>query len=461
MGAVPITRGVVALALAAAVVTLGAAGPNDHWPQFRGSGSGVALDDPALPDTWSSTQNIAWKIDIPGRGWSSPVVWGDHVFVTAVANDKGAEQPLKPAASYVARSNGGPMSGAAIDSPSDPHRWVVYDVDFGTGKIRWQRTVSTGVPGQPKHEKNSYASETPVTDGERVYAYFGGTGLFAFDLAGKPVWSKPMDPFKVRSRWAAAASPVLFKDRIYIVNDNDEQSFIAAYDARSGAEVWRANRKEGSNWSTPFVWAYGSRTEIVTAGTDKVRSYDLNGRLLWELSGMSSIAIPTPFAAHDLLYITSGYPGDQLRPVYAIRPGATADISLRAGETSNQSIAWSHPTLGPYNPSPLVYGDYYYTLIDRGLVLCHDAKTGKEVYGRQRITMDPVSFTASPWAYNGKLFAISEEGDTYVMQAGPDFRMLGKNSLNEMTLATPAVAHGSVIVRTASKLYRIAKTAAR
>jgi outer membrane protein assembly factor BamB len=435
------------------------AAPNEHWPQFRGSQGGLAVDDPALPESWSTTENVAWRVDVPGRGWSSPIVWGDHVFVTSAVNTKGADEPLKPVPTYTARSFGGAMTGADLAKSSDTYRWVGYDFDLATGRLRWERTVGTAVPGEPRHQKNSYASETPVTDGQRVYAYFGSAGLFAFDFNGKLVWSKPMAPMKVRSDWASAASPVLHRDRLYLVNDNDTESYIAAYDTRTGAQVWRANRDEGSNWTTPFVWETPSRTEIVTAGTGKVRSYDLSGRLLWQLAGMSSIAIPTPFAHDGLLFITSGWPGDQLRPVYAIRPGATGDISLKAGETSNAFIVWSNPTLGPYNPSPLVVGPHYYTLIDRGLLICNDAKTGREIYGRQRITTESSSFTASPWAYNGKIFAMSEEGDTYVMQAGPEFKVLGKNSLNEMTLATPAIAKSGLVIRTASKLYRISKGA--
>ncbi len=433
------------------------AGTDDNWPQFRGIRAGVAADDPALPDRWTATENIVWKIEVPGRGWSSPIVWGDHVFVTAAVNTKEAEEPLKPVPSYVARSFGGPMSGRDISSSPDPHRWVVLDVDFKSGKVRWERTVRTAVPAESKHQKNSYASETPATDGERVYVYFGYAGLFAFDMNGQPVWSKPMGPFKVRTGWGAAASPIVHKDRVYIVSDNDEQSFIAAYDKRTGAEIWKVNRDEGSNWTTPFVWENALRTEIVTAGTDKVRSYGLDGKLLWTLSGMSTIQIPTPLAAHGLLYISSGYPADSLRPVYAIRPGASGDISLKKEETASAFIAWSSPALGTYNTSPLVHGDYYYTLFDRGLLACNDAKTGKEIYPRQRITAEAASFTASLWAYNGKLFAISEDGDTYVMQAGPEFKLLGKNPLDEMTLATPAVSNGSLIVRTASKLYRIGR----
>jgi len=431
------------------------AGGADNWSQFRGSRGGVAADDPALPETWSATDHIVWTIDVPGRGWSSPTVWGEHIFVTAAVNATGTEEPLKPVPSYAGRSVGGPMSGRDIGSSTDPYRWVVSDIDFKSGKVRWQSTVHTAVPVESKHQKNSYASETPATDGERVYVYSGNAGLFAFDMNGKSVWSKPMGPFKVRSGWGPASSPVVHKDRVYVVNDNDDQSFIAAYDTRTGAEIWKVNRDEGSNWGTPFVWENGTRTEIVTAGTDKVRSYDVSGKLLWTLTGMSTIQIPTPIAAHGLLYISSGYPSDPLRPVYAIRPGASGDISLKQGESANASIAWSQPALGAYNPSGLVHGEYYYTLIDRGLLICHDAKTGKEIYPRQRITTEAASFTASPWAYNGKIFAMSEDGDTYVLQAGPEFKVLGKNALNEMTLATPAIANGSLIVRTASKLYRI------
>ena len=229
---------------------------------------------------------------------------------------------------------------------------MVYDFDYRTGRVRWERQVSAAPPSQPKHLKNSYASETPVTDGERVYFYFAGAGLFAFDLEGKALWSRPIGALKTRNNWGAAGSPALHGGRIYVVNDNDTQSFLAAFDARTGNELWRVNRTEGTNWSTPFVWEHAQRTEIVTSGSDRVRSYDTNGKLLWELTGMSTISIPTPFTRHGLLFLSSGYIGDALRPAYAIRPGASGDISLKPGETSNASIAWSSPTAAPYNPTP-------------------------------------------------------------------------------------------------------------
>lgn len=418
----------------------------ENWPQFRGSQAGVAADDPRLPETWSQTENVVWKVNVPGIGWSSPVVWNDHVIVTSAVTATDAEKP-KP----------GLYLGTYITEPKGEYKWIVSDYDLRTGQRRWEREVKAAVPGGAKHLKNSYASETPVTDGERVYVYFGNVGLFVFDLNGKPLWSKPMGPFRIRNGWGTASSPVVHRDRVYLVVDNDDRSFMMAYNKVTGSELWRVERQEGTNWTTPFVWEHDKRTEIITAGSDKTRAYDVDGKLLWELSGMSTIAIPTPFARHGLLYISSGYVADQLRPTYAIRPGASGDISLKAGETSNAFIAWSNPTAGPYNPTPLAYGDYLYTLHDRGFLTCHDAKTGKEIYGRQRISAESTGFTSSPWAYNGKVFLLSEDGDTFVVQAGPEFKVLGKNSLGELTLATPAVAGRSLVVRTASTLFRIAR----
>jgi outer membrane protein assembly factor BamB len=442
-----IRRSLLTIGMIALAVVGPSAGANDHWPQFRGPSAGVAENDPALPERWSATENVVWAIDVPGVGWSSPVVWGDHVFITTVINSGQAEAP-KP----------GLYMGGERPASTAPHKWMVHDVDFATGKVRWSRDLRNAVPGGPKHLKNSYASETPVTDGERVYVYFGSVGLFAFDMNGAPVWSKPMDAPRMRTGWGTAASPVLHNGRIYIVNDNEDRSFIAAFDARTGAQLWRTAREdERSNWSTPFVWQNEQRTEIVTTGTRKVRSYDTNGTLLWELAGMTSIHAVTPVAGHGLLFVSSGYFPDSPRPTYAIRPGARGDISLKAGETSNEFIAWSNATLASAYPSPLVLGDQYYTLMDRGFLTSNDPRTGKEVYGRQRIAADSGTFTASPWTYNGKIFAISEDGDTFVMQAGPSFKLLGRNALDEMTLASPAVANGSVFIRTATKLYRITK----
>jgi outer membrane protein assembly factor BamB len=434
-------------AAVAAFVLAGVAAAN--WPQFRGPGSAGVADDPPQPDPRSPTEHVARQTAGPAHGRSSPEDRGDRNFLTSVIPTETTEAPKK-----------GLYFGGERGAPTDVHRWVVYAVDFRTGKILWEREVHRGAPQGSRHLKNTFASETPVTDGERVYAYFGNVGVFAFDMNGKPLWSQRYGPYKTRYGWGTAASPVLDQGRLYIVCDNDEQSFLVALDKKTGKQIWRVERAgEKSNWATPFLWENPRRSEIVTSGTGKVRSYDLDGKLLWEFSGMSAIAIPTPFARHGLLYMASGYVGDQNRPVYAIRPGASGDITLKPGSTSSEYVAWHLPQGGPYNPSPLVYGDYYYTLLDRGFLTCHDARTGKEIYGRQRIAPDAGAFTASPWAANGKIFLLSEDGDTFVIEAGPEFKVVGRNRLDEFSMATPAIARGSLILRTASKLYRISRAA--
>ena len=438
--------GVVALA----ATTVSA---QSNWPRFRGDTAGVVADDARLPDTWGPDENVVWSVDVPGQSWSSPIVWDDHVFVVTAVSVDGEDEALAPVESYRARSLGGSMSRTDVYTPTTPIRWALYDIEFGTGAVRWERMLHTGLPGEPTHQKTRMAAETPVTDGERVYVYLGDIGMFTLEFDGSIAWSVPME-WLPRRDWGSATSPAFHDGRLYVVNDNEAQSYIAAYDAATGAELWRTDRDEASNWATPFVWENDVRTEIVTSGTGGVRAYGLDGELLWELHGMSTLVIPTPFSEHGLLYINSGYIADQSRPVYAVRPGASGDITLGEGSTSNDYIVWSHPQLGSYNPSSLVYGDYHYTLLDRGILLCYDARTGREVYPRARITAGTL-FTASPWAYNGKIFALSEDGDTFVIQAGPEFAVLGRNSLDEMSLATPAVANGSLILRTASKLYRI------
>lgn len=424
-----------------------------QWAKFRGPDNGAVADDPRLPDTWSETTNVVWKVDIPGLGWSSPVVWDDHVFLTTAVSAGEERQPVR------GLYDPGAASGATRSVAN--HRWLVYDLDFTTGAVRWVREMAVAVPQIERHLKNSFASETPVTDGERVYVYFGTIGLVAaLDLTGEVQWQRELGVFNGRQRFGTAASPALHDERLYVVNDNTTQSFLVALDAGTGDEVWRVERDEVENWATPFVWENDVRTEIVTAGLRRVRSYDLDGRLLWELGGMTVNVVPTPFARDGLIYISSGYPGGMPRPVYAIRPGASGDISLSEGENGNDFIVWYQPMLGTYNTSALVYDGHYYTLLDRGFLLTHDARTGREVYGRTRIKPGS-GFTASPWAYNDRIFLMGEDGDTFVIRAGPEFELLRTNTLDEMALATPAVIRGSVLLRTQTKLYRLSNDGGR
>ncbi|HND52759.1 MAG TPA: PQQ-binding-like beta-propeller repeat protein [Pirellulaceae bacterium] len=420
------------------------------WPQFRGPGARGVASVATLPDRWSATENIVWKQDVPGRGWSSPVVAGDHVFLTTVVSAEAPEAAKK----------GLYFGGDRPQPPKAVHEWKVLCLDLRTGATRWEKQVRSAVPQTPIHVKSSYASETPVTDGERVYCCFGNVGLFAFDFQGNEVWRYELEARPMRYGWGTAASPALHDGRLYYCCDNDQLSYLLCLDARTGKELWKTPRDEKSNWATPFVWKNDRRTEIVTPGTGLVRSYDTDGKLLWSLKGMSSITIATPYDAGGLLYLSSGYVLDPQRPIYAIRPGGAGDLSLPAGQTSSDFIAWSQPKAAPYNPSTLVHDGRLYVLYDQGLMACYDAATGREIYGRQRIP-DGRAFTSSPWASGNRIYCLNEDGVTFVIKAGDQFELLQTNKLqdDDMGMATPAIVGDRLLIRTATRVYCIGRVA--
>ena len=415
-----------------------------NWPAFRGPAArGVALGA-GLPDRWSATENVAWKTDIAGRGWSSPVVWGDKIFLTTCESTGEVEEAKK-----------GLYFGGDRAEPSDAtHRWKVLCLDLESGSIRWEKIVHEGKPKQPIHVKGSYAAETPVVDGDRLWCLFGNVGLFCLDHDGTEQWRRELPSHAMRNGWGTAASPALHAGRIYLVDDNQEASGIVALDAATGAEIWKTDRDEKSNWATPFVWVTPERTEIVTAGTGKVRSYDTDGKLLWSLQGMSSITIATPYEHDGLLCVSSGYVMDRSKPLYAIRPGASGDISLAPGATSNVAIAWSQPSAAPYNPSTVALDGRVYVLHDRGFLAAYAGSDGRELFSPQRIP-EGRAFTASPWGADGKVFCLNEDGVTFVFQGGDSFAPLHTNTLAEddMCMATPALAGQRLLVRTAARVY--------
>ncbi|WP_417747318.1 PQQ-binding-like beta-propeller repeat protein [Rosistilla oblonga] len=421
----------------------------EDWPQFRGPESRGVSEAMELPDRWSESENVVWKTPIAGRGWSSPIVVGDRLFLTTVTRNTGKPEDAKP----------GLYFGGNREKPADvPHAWKAICLDRKSGKPLWEKTLHQGKPATSRHIKNSYASETPVSDGERLYVLFGDVGLYCLTVDGDLVWQKELPPCKTRYDWGTAASPVLHEGRLYLISDNEDASYLAAIDAKTGEQVWRVERDEKSNWSTPFIWKNELRTEIITPGTGRIRSYDLDGKLLYELSGCSSITIAMPYAAHGLLYVSSGYVNDDMRPIFAIRPGASGDISLRGEATSNEFIAWCQPKAAPYNPSTIVYGDQLYVLHDRGLMASYDALTGEVIYEKKRIPGGR-SFTSSPWAYEGKIFCLNEFGKTLAIAAGPEFKLLQTNELDstELCMTTPAIADGQLILRTGDAVYCIAK----
>lgn len=420
----------------------------ESWPSFRGADSRGVSENTNLPETWSATENVAWKTDIPGRGWSSPVVWDKKVFLTTVINEGDTEAPKK----------GLYFGGNRPGIPDTTHLWKVFCLALDSGKILWEKEVHRGKPKSSIHLKNSYASETPVTDGQLVYCCFGSLGIYALDFDGKVVWNHELPAYKTRYGWGTSASPVLHQDRLYYVHDNDESSYLLALDKATGKEVFKTPRDEKSNWSNPYIWQHKERTEIIVPGSGRTRSYDLNGKELWSFKGMSSITIATPYSHNDLLFLSSGYVGDRTRPVYAIRPGASGDISVSAKETSNKFIAWSNWKAAPYNPSTLVYRDQLYVLLDRGYLSSFNPKTGEEIYGKQRLP-GSTGFTASPFAYQGKIFCFNEDGGTNVCKAGKTFELLHTNQLadDDMGMATPAIAGNSLLIRTSARIYCIRK----
>jgi outer membrane protein assembly factor BamB len=416
-----------------------AAAQTVNWPQFRGPHVDGLAAGGSLPETWSATENVVWKTDVSGWGWSSPIVWGKRIFLTTAISENEREKLVV-----------GGYPGGHV-KPTDVHRWVVYCLDFDTGDVLWEREVHKGVPPEERHPKNSYANATPMTDGERVYAHIGNIGLFCFDMGGNKLWEQRWGSYPMRGGWGPGASPALHRDRIYLVNDNERESFMVALDNATGEELWRVERQEKSNWSTPYVWVH-DRTEIVTIGTGKIRSYDPDGNLLWELGGTSGLVSQTPVSKHGLLYAGAGY---HYGPLYAIRPGASGDISLESGETSNEWIAWSQDRGSSIHPGYLISGDRLFVLFDAGLLTCFNARTGETIFPRKRLNTGGGRFYASPWAYNGKIFLLNEDGTTWVVEDGPEFKVVRKNVLDDYVWATPAIARGSLFIRTYSGLFRL------
>jgi outer membrane protein assembly factor BamB len=461
---------------ALALFCLAAARAGD-WPQFRGPGGSGQSDESKLPVTWGVDKNVLWKVKVPGVAWSSPIVWGDKVFVTTAITDK-QEKP-KPFAfggggfgGGFGKSKGkdggkgkeggfgkggfgkGKMGGFG-GNPKPPdvvYCWEVHCLDRATGKTLWKKLAVERKPTIPALMGNSYASETPVTDGERVYAYFGMTGLFCYDLAGNLVWKKDLGSYKMQMGWGTGSSPALEGDRLFVQCDNEEKSFLVALDKTTGDEAWRVPRDAKSSWGTPFVWRSKGRTEVIAGGGNKVASYDpATGKVLWELAGVQGQFNASPAASEEMLYVGSGGMFG-IRPLVAVLAGASGNLTVDEEGTGSKGVAWAVAGAGPSMASPLLYqGLLYIPAQNGGRLACYDAKTGQEVY-KQRMPQAR-GITSSPWAYDGKVFLLDEDGQTFVVRAGREFKLLGTNKLSEMCWATPAVSGGAVFLRGVDHLY--------
>ncbi len=452
-------------------VTMTVQGQSLAWPQFRGPESNPVGTHARLAERWSKTENVEWSQEIPGRGWSSPIVTGGKVYLTTVTTDGKSKPPqagTEYSNEYVAelQKQGLPMkeviervTARDIELPHEVTlHYFVYCLDLKSGKVEWKKEFHAGRPPGGRHRKNSFVSETPVTDGKFIYVYVANLGLWAFDTKGKQLWTTPLEADPIYLELGAGSSPALAGNLVIVVSDNEKQQYIAAFDKHTGKQVWRTNRDIGgrgqpqqrSGWATPFVWPHPLRTEIIAVGPQEVISYDLSGKELWRMSGMAATPIPTPFAYDGLLYINGG----RGRLLVAIRPGATGDISLKQDQTSNEYIVWSQARGGTYLPSSLAYQGAVYSLTETGILTRYDAKTGKQTY-KTRIDPTATAFTTSPWAYNGKLFCLSEEGQTFVIATGDEFKLLHVNELDDFTQASPALVGERLLIRTEHRLYSI------
>ena len=421
-----------------------------NWPSFRGANAAGVADGHPTPVKWNATtgENILWKTPIPGVAVSSPIVWGDRVFVsTAVSSDPKA----------------GIRTGQYGDvepvNDSTRHSWKLFALDRRSGKIVWERVAHEGTPKTKRHPKSSQASSTPVTDGQRVIVWFGSEGLYAYDLNGKELWKRDLGVLNAGwfydpdYEWGIGSSPIIWQNLVIVQCDIQKNSFIAAFDVATGEPVWRTSRDEIPSWSTPTIFDSFGRAELVTQATGFTRGYNpASGEELWRLSGNSEITIPTPVVGAGLVIVTNGYRGVQ--PIYAIRPGSKGDITLKGDETKSDPIAWSTRRGGPYIPTPLIYRDQLYLLQGNGVVSAHDVRTGQRIY-QERLVATGGSFSASPVAADGKLYFASEDGDMYVVQAGPKFELLATNPIGEILMASPAISEGVLFVRGLKTVFAI------
>jgi outer membrane protein assembly factor BamB len=420
-----------------------------NWPSFRGSNASGVADGQPLPTSWDAERavNILWKTPIPGLAYSSPVIWGNRVFITTAVSED-------PSSQYDHHTGGN-------IEPRDKvkHSWRIYCLEKSSGQVIWQRTAHEGIPRVNRHIKASQANQTPVTDGRYVVALMGSEGIFAFDLGGKLLWKRDLGLLNPglygdqTSEWGHAASPIIYKNLVIVQCDAHRQSFIAAYSLQTGEEVWRTERHEITSWSTPGVYEGVKRPELIVNGGHYIRGYDpLTGKELWRFSDSDTqVKQQVPVIAQGLIILAGGYPPG--RPIYAFRPGASGDISLKEGEETNRFLAWRIPKGSAYTPTPLAYGDHLYICDDKGVMSAWRIATGELVY-QERV---PGSFTASPVAGDGKLYLAGEDGELFVVKAGAKFEILATNPMGESLMATPAISDGMLIVRGRHQVFAIAE----
>ena len=422
------------------------------WPSFRGTEAAGFADGQNLPDTWNAKtgENILWRTPLPGLAHSSPVVWGNRIFVTsAVSTDPKAT--FRP----------GLYGDGDASQDRSRHRWMIYAVDKRNGKILWERVAHEGEPVDKRHIKSTYANSTPATDGRIVVAWFGSQGVHAYDINGRSLWKVDLGRVDMGAydiptyEWGPASSPIIWNNLVILQCDTQADSFLLGLDAATGKTVWKTEREELPSWGTPTVATTASGPQLVTNASNFIRGYDpLTGKELWRLGRSSKITAPTPIFTDDMFVIASGRGPE--RPIFVVRANARGDLTLPDGKTDSEAIVWSRTGRGSYMPTPLSYKGNLYVLSNNGLFDAYNIKTGAEVY-RQRLPLIGSGFSASPVAADGKIYLANEDGEILVITAGDKFAHVATNSMGELLMATPALSEGVMYVRSAQSLSAIGR----
>ena len=444
---------VALVAAAAGHLSLSAANaprPGIDWPTYRGiQAAGISEGKPA-PTSWSLPENkgIKWAAPIAGLGHSSPIIWGDSLCVTTAISGL-ADAGLRP----------GLYGDVKSVTDDTPHEWKLICLDKRTGKVAFERTLHKGVPAIKRHTKSTHASSTLATDGSYIVAMLGTEGLFAFDMKGTQIWKKDLGVLDSgwfmdkTAQWAFGSSPVIHDDTIILQADVQQGSFLGAFDLKTGKEKWRTARTDVPTWGTPTIVQVAGKPQIIVNGWKHIGAYDFaTGKEIWKLVGGGDIPVPTPILGDGLIYITNAH--GPMSPIYAIKTTATGDITLKKDETSNEHVAWSYPRDGGYLITPVLYRGILYVMKSNGAFAAFDAKTGEKLY-QDRAGNGATAFTASPVAADGKIYFSSEEGDTYVVEAGKTFKLLSTNPTGEIIMATPAISEGVLFIRTAKRIVAI------
>ncbi|HXQ69675.1 MAG TPA: PQQ-binding-like beta-propeller repeat protein [Pyrinomonadaceae bacterium] len=425
---------------------------NGSWPSFRGPNASGVAEGQNLPNEWNAKtgQNILWHTPIPGLAHSSPIVWGNRIYITtALSSDPKAT--FRP----------GLYGDGDASKDRSTHKWMLYALDKRSGKVLWERVAFAGEPREKRHIKATYANSTPVTDGRIVVAWFGSQGVHAYDVNGKPLWKVDFGRIDLGAydvptvEWGSASSPIIWRDLVILQCDTQTDSFIVALNAATGETVWKTDRDEIPSWGTPTVATTSKGEELIANASNFIRGYDpRTGKELWRLGKSSKITAPTPIFADDMLVVASGRGPE--RPIFVVKAGARGDLTLPDGKTSSDAVIWSRTGRGSYMPTPLIYKGILYVLANNGTLDTYNLKTGDEIY-RQRLPLVGNGYSASPIAADGKIYLSNEDGEILVVSAGEKFALLWTNPMGELLMATPALSEGVMYIRTAQALFAVGR----